>query len=100
MLEERLFSYDCDEDEYENPGKMNDRKRLVPLFVYQILKDCSTSRKRLTQSDLIERLDAYPYALSIERKALSRTLHLLADADIGIHSSRNGSWYEPYDYCA
>lgn len=38
--------------------------------------------------------------MSIERKALSRTLHLLADADIGIHSSRNSSWYEAYDYCA
>lgn len=96
MAEDKYFDFEED----ENPGKMNDRKRLVPLFVYQILKDCSTSRKRLTQSDLIERLDAYPYALSIERKALSRTLHLLADADIGIHSSRNGSWYEPYDYCA
>ena len=99
MNEERLFAYE-DDDEYENPGKMNDRKRLVPLFVYQILKDHSSPHKRLTQCDLIARLDAYPYALSIERKSLSRTLHLLADADIGIHSSRSGSWYEPYDNCA
>lgn len=99
-MAEKNYLIDDFDEEYETPGKMNDRKRLVPLFVYQILKDCSTSRKRLTQSDLIERLDAYPYALSIERKALSRTLHLLADADIGIHSSRSGSWYEPYDYCA
>lgn len=99
-MAEKNYLIDDFDEEYESLGKMNDRKRLVPLFVYQILKDCSTSRKRLTQSDLIERLDAYPYALSIERKALSRTLHLLADADIGIHSSRTGSWYEPYDYCA
>lgn len=78
-------------------GKMNDRKRLAPLFVYEILRNCSNRGKHLSQNDILRRLDAYPYALSLERKALSRTLHLLADADIGIHACRKGAWYEPLD---
>lgn len=89
-----------DEDACVPTGKRNSRRQLAPLFVYEILKNCSGPYRRLTQSEIIRRLDAYPYALSIERKALGRTLHLLEDADLGVHNSRRGSWYEPYKYCA
>ena len=89
-----------DEEDYETSGKRNNRRQLAPLFVYEILKNCSSPYRRLTQSEIIRRLDAYPYALSIERKALGRTLHLLEDSDLGVHNSRNGSWYEPYKFCA
>lgn len=89
-----------DEEDYETSGKMNNRRQLAPLFVYEILKNCSNPAHRLTQSEIIRRLDAFPYALSIERKALGRTLHLLEDSDLGVHNSRSGSWYEPFKFCA
>ena len=89
-----------DEEDREPSGKMNSRKQLAPLFVYEILKNCSNSCRRLTQNEILRRLDAFPYQLSIERKALGRTLHLLEDSDLGVHNSRNGSWYEPYKFCA
>lgn len=100
-MNKNMISMDLEEEEAAAPtGKRNSRRQLAPLFVYEILKNCSNPRRRLTQSEIIRRLDAYPYALSIERKALSRTLHLLEDADLGIHNSRSGSWYEPYKLCA
>ena len=100
-MNKTVVSMDLEEEEAAAPsGKRNSRRQLAPLFVYEILKNCSNPRRRLTQSEIIRRLDAYPYALSIERKALGRTLHLLEDADLGIHNSRSGSWYEPYKFCA
>lgn len=96
-----VIPMDLENEEDDTPtGKRNSRRQLAPLFVYEILKNCSNPYRRLTQSEIIRRLDAYPYALSIERKALGRTLHLLEDTDLGIHNSRSGSWYEPYKYCA
>ena len=100
-MNKTVASMDLEDEEAAAPtGKRNSRRQLAPLFVYEILKNCSNPRRRLTQSEIIRRLDAYPYALSIERKALSRTLHLLEDTDLGIHNSRSGSWYEPYKLCA
>lgn len=100
-MNKNMISMDLEDEEACAPsGKRNSRRQLAPLFVYEILKNCSNSRRRLTQSEIIRRLDAYPYALSIERKALGRTLHLLEDAELGIHNSRSGSWYEPYKLCA
>ena len=96
-----VIPMDLENEEDDTPtGKRNSRRQLAPLFVYEILKNCSNPYRRLTQSEIIRRLDAYPYALSIERKALGRTLHLLEDSDLGIHNSRSGSWYEPYKLCA
>lgn len=96
-MNKTVASMDLEEEEAAAPtGKRNSRRQLAPLFVYEILKNCSNPRRRLTQSEIIRRLDAYPYALSIERKALSRTLHLLEDADLGIHNSRKGAWYEAF----
>lgn len=81
-------------DELYRPRKMNNRKSLAPLFIYEILKSASSPRRHLTQSELIERLLAYPYELAMERKAVGRTLHLLADAGIGVCSTRRGAWYD------
>lgn len=100
-MNKNMISMDLEDEEACVPtGKRNSRRQLAPLFVYEILKNCSNPRRRLTQSEIIRRLDAYPYALSIERKALSRTLHLLEDADLGIHNSRSGAWYEAFEFPA
>ena len=69
-MNKTVVSMDLEEEEAAAPsGKRNSRRQLAPLFVYEILKNCSNPRRRLTQSEIIRRLDAYPYALSIERKA-------------------------------
>ena len=65
-MNKNMISMDLEEEEAAAPtGKRNSRRHLAPLFVYEILKNCSNPRRRLTQSEIIRRLDAYPYALSI-----------------------------------
>ena len=81
-------------DELFRPKKTNSRKSLAPLFVYLILKTCSSEAKPLSQNDIIRRLGDDPYEISIERKAVSRIIHLLADAGLNIVSSRRGAWYD------
>lgn len=81
-------------DELYRPRKMNNRKSLAPLFIFEILKSASSPHRHLTQNELIRRLLDYPYELTMERKAVGRTLHLLADAGIGVCSTRQGAWYD------
>lgn len=89
---------DEEEDERHRPRKMNRRKSLAPLFIYQILTENSTPEKHFTQAQIISILEKYPYEISIERKAVGRALHLLADSGLGIKSTRtDGAWY---DECA
>lgn len=65
-MNKNMISMDLEDEEAAAPtGKRNSRRQLAPLFVYEILKNCSNPRRRLTQSEIIRRLDAYPYALSI-----------------------------------
>ena len=100
-MNEKVIPIDFeDEEDFEPSGKTNNRRQLAPLYVYEILKRHSNPCHRLKQSEIIRRLDAYPYSLHIERKALGRTLHLLEGEDLGIHNSHTGSWYEPYKFCA
>ena len=89
---------DEEEDERHRPRKMNSRKSLAPLFIYQILKTYSSPEKHLTHAGIIRILRECPYEVKIERKAVGRALHLLADSGIGIIStSKDGAWY---DRCA
>ena len=75
--------------------KMNSRKSLAPLFVYLVLKDYSNVENKLTQNQICELLEEYPYEISIERKAVGRIIHNLTDSDIDIYSdSRKGTWYQ------
>ena len=89
---------DYDEDDEEEGGlrKANGRKTLATLYVYQILKDNTNSRKHLRQQEIIDRLEEYPYELSLERKAVGRILHLLEDEDeLDICLDKaTGAWYE------
>ena len=83
-------------DEFYRPRKQNNRRTLAPLFVYFILKEHSAPDRRLSQGAIIDLLAEDPYEINIERKALSRVLHLLADSGLGVVSNpRYGAWYDP-----
>ena len=83
-------------DEFYRPRKQNNRRTLAPLFVYFILKEHSAPDHRLSQGDIIDLLAEDPYEINIERKALGRVLHLLADSGLGVVSTaRYGAWYDP-----
>lgn len=74
---------------------MNSRKTLLPLYIYMILCNESNENHRLTGEDLRNRLMQSPYDLTVERKALARTLNLLADSDLGIikPEKKGGGYY-------
>ena len=81
-------------DEFYRPKKGNKRKSLAPLYVYIILVQFSTPENHLSQQQIIELLERL-YEITIERKALSRILHTLADEEIGvINTLKEGSWFE------
>lgn len=96
--------YDIDEfedmtdeeiDAFYRPKKKNNRKSLLPLFVYLILEKFSSEDRPLHQQEIIDILAERPYEITIERKALGRVIHSLADSDLGIKSdARRGTWLE------
>ena len=89
---ERL-SEDFDDDAFR-PQKMNSRKSLAPLFVYLILKEHSDAEHHLKQQEILSHLRKYPYEIELERKALSRIIHNLADSQLKICTdAKEGSWY-------
>ena len=82
-------------DEFYRPRKQNTRRTLAPLFVYFILKEHSNPGHRHSQGEIIDLLVEDPYEIQIERKALGRVLHLLADSGLGVVSNpRYGAWYD------
>ena len=77
------------------PNKQNTRKSLLPLFLYLILERFSSEERPLSQQELMELLSKPPYELQVERKAVSRTLHSLADSGLGVRVTRkDGAWLE------
>ncbi len=87
---------DCDEvfDDLYRPKKANSRKSMIPLFVYLILKEHSNPAKHLRQKEIIEILKKYPYEISVERKAIGRTIHNLEDSGLFVYSDDTGTWVE------
>ena len=82
-------------DTQDNPLKSNNRKSIVPLFVYEILKNHSNTREHLRQNDILALLAEYPYEVTIERKALSRILHnLTSEQRYDIRADKTGWWME------
>ena len=82
-------------DEFYRPRKTNNRRTLAPLFVHMILKEKSSPEKHLSQNEIIDILSEDPYEIQIERKALGRVIHLLADSGIGVVSAPGyGTWYD------
>lgn len=87
-----------DDLRYEGCSKeMNSVKSLLPFYVHQILSERTSDKRRLTHQDLIEILDEYPYAITVDRKALGRCINTLEYAEAGGHTSSTGSWYEEKD---
>lgn len=81
-------------DSYSNPVSVNTRKSMASLFVYLILKEHSSNDHPMKQQDILDALAARPYEIVLERKALGRTLHNLADSNLGIYTDRRrGAWY-------
>ena len=82
-------------DEFYRPRKTNSRKTLAPLFIYFAVRDHSSPEKHLSQNDIIDILSKDPYEITIERKAVGRVIHLLADSGVGIVSMPGcGTWYD------
>ncbi|MBR6766271.1 MAG: hypothetical protein IKM06_07285 [Clostridia bacterium] len=82
-------------DELFRPQKSNTRKSLAPLFVYDILMKCSDSKRHLRQNEILLALSKYPYEISLERKALSRIIHNLADSSqYAVFQDRSGVWID------
>ena len=91
------FDTDDDEllDKLYRPLKQNKRKTMAPLFVYLILKEHSSSAKHLRQNEILKYLQNMPYEITIERKALSRTIHNLVDSQLCVHTdTKTGTWIE------
>ena len=75
--------------------KTNGRKSLAPLFIYLILTEESSSDRHLSLSDIGKSLSEMPYEIELERKAIGRIVHNLADSGLGIFSMRGyGTWYD------
>ena len=89
----------CDELDYlYRPKKRNNRKQMLSLFVYNILRKKTSRELHMSQQDIINCLQEMPYELTIERKALSRVIHGLEDEFLGIHSNpKGGAWYDASD---
>ena len=82
-------------DAFFRPRKTNGDKTLTALFVYLILKEHSHKGKHLLQKEILDYLAEYPYDLVIERKALSRCIHLLSSLHLDIYSDpRYGTWID------
>ena len=66
-----------------------ENKKLALLFILQILKEHSDVDHPMTRNDIIQRLER-DYNLVLERKAVSRNLHLLESTDCGVVSTESG----------
>ena len=99
LLHEVDLAREDEEDEDFIPAKKaNKRKMLVPLYVYMILKDHTSPGRHFTYSEILRRLEEYPYEITIERKALGRIIHMLEEEEtLGIINTRNdGTWHDPH----
>lgn len=68
-------------------------KKLALIRIWQILKKYSDYDHPLTQDDIAAHLEN-DYGIIIERKAISRNISLLKEADIEIESRRAGSYID------
>ena len=72
-------------------------KKLALLRILEIFQRYSDEDHHLKQEDIIAYLER-DYALSLERKAISRNISLLKEAGYEISSDRNGSWLANRDF--
>lgn len=79
-------------DTMDRPMKTNTRKSMVPLFVYLILQEKSSTQNHMRQQDILKVLEEV-YEVRIERKALSRLIHGLSDSQLPIFTDKTGVWF-------
>ena len=65
---------------------------MAPLFVYLILQNQSSAHTPMRQQQILQELEK-EYKLRIERKALSRLLHRLSNAQLPIRMDTTGGWF-------
>ena len=83
------------DDEFENFAGANKPKSMLPLFLYKILQQRSDRNRPLTHKKLIAILCEYPYEITVERKAIGRTLQIIHQLYPEIRlDRRRGAWYE------
>ena len=95
QIERMELMSDEELDELYRPQKVNTRKSLAPLFVFEILSKYSDSKTHLRQNDILKKLSEYPYEISLERKALSRIVHNLTDSpQYAVFQDKSGVWVD------
>ena len=87
------------ETEFEDlwSGEIRERCRdsLAPAFIYMILEDHTSRHIHYTQADILEKLEEYPYELSMTRQSVGRVLNTLVSAGLGVrYSPELGAWLE------
>lgn len=74
--------------------KTNALKSAAPLYVYLVLQNHSGPRRHLTQQEILDYVED-EFDVKMERKSLSRWLHLLMALDLDIYADpRYGTWME------
>ena len=77
-----------------NFSKTNTLKSAAPLYVYLVLQSHSNPRRHLTQQEILNYVEE-EFDVTMERKALSRWLHLLITLNLDVYSDpRYGTWME------
>jgi len=74
--------------------KTNNPKSLLPLFVFFILKRYTRKERPYRIYNIQRRLSRYPFEIDVERKALSRVVHTMEGANIGIVFTDDGIYYD------
>ena len=86
------------ETEFEDlwTGEIKERCRdsLAPAFIYMILEDHTSRHVHYTQADILEKLEEYPYELTLTRQSVGRILNTLAAAGKIRWSQVYGAWVE------
>ena len=74
--------------------RSNTLKSAAPLYIYLVLQNHSGPRRHLTQQEILDYVEE-EYDVKMERKALSRWLHLLITLNLDVYSDpRYGTWME------
>ena len=74
-----------------------ENKKLALLYILKILEEYSDYEHPLKQKEIIDKLE-HQYGLIIERKAVSRNLSLLQEADYGVDSYGKGYYLKERDF--
>ena len=86
------------ETEWEDlwTGEIKERCRdsLAPAFIYMILESHTNRHMHYTQADILEKLEEYPYELTMTRQSVGRILNTLAAAGKIRWSQVYGAWVE------